>query len=213
MNAIDGRVMNVKSSRTRRARPVSRTLAAACGLALAVTLGLSPASATLAADPYSLGPGDLVQITVYAGGEKQVDFTGYISALGTITSPLIGEFKVSGMTTYEAERSLRDVLARDYYVDPQVLVTVKEYGGQIFVMGAVKKPGAYGLQERMTVLGACLLAEGFTDFASPRRVKVTRMENGRQKTIKVDLVKVREGKKEDLALQRGDRIEVPRRRF
>ena len=57
------------------------------------------------------------------------------------------------------------------------------------------------------------MAEGFTDFASPRRVKVTRLENGRQKTIKIDLIKVREGKKEDLALQRGDRIEVPRRRF
>jgi polysaccharide export outer membrane protein len=213
MTAIDGRVMNVESGRMRRWHPVSRALAAACGLVLAATLGLGPASVARAADPYNLGPGDLVQITVYAGGEKQVDFTGYVSALGTITSPLIGEFKVSGMTTYEAERTMREVLARDYYVDPQVLVTVKEYGGQIFVMGAVKKPGAYGLQERMTVLGACLAAEGFTDFASPRRVKVTRTENGRQRTIKIDLIKVREGKKEDLALQRGDRIEVPRRRF
>ncbi len=166
-----------------------------------------------AADPYSLGPGDLLQIIVYAGGEKQVDFTGSVSALGTITSPLLGEVKVAGLTTYEVERTMREVLAKDYYVDPQVLVTVKEYGGQIFVMGAVNKPGAYGLQEGMTVLGACLLAEGFTDFASPRRVKVTRLVNGQQKTLKIDLIKVREGKKEDIPLQRGDRIEVPRRRF
>ncbi len=192
---------------------VSRALSTGRTLLLAALLFLGVPSAVQAADPYSLGPGDLIQITVYAGGEKQVDFVGYVSALGTITSPLIGEFKVSGLTTYEVERTMREVLARDYYVDPQVLVGVKEYGGQIFVMGAVKKPGAYGLQERMTVLGACLLAEGFTDFASPRRVKVTRMENGKQKTLKIDLIKVREGKKEDLALQRGDRIEVPRRRF
>jgi len=191
----------------------SRVLPAARVLAWAALLGLGFAPVARAAEPYNLGPGDLVQITVYAGGEKQVDFTGAVSALGTITSPLIGEFKVAGLTTYEVERTMRDVLARDYYVDPQVLVSVKEYGGQIFVMGAVKKPGAYGLQERMTVLGACLLAEGFTDFASPRRVKVTRIENGKQRTIKIDLIKVREGKKEDLPLQRGDRIEVPRRRF
>jgi protein involved in polysaccharide export with SLBB domain len=182
-------------------------------LLLTALFVLVGAPATRATEPYGLGPGDLIQITVYAGGEKQVDFTGNVSALGTITSPLIGEFKVAGLTTYEVERTLREVLARDYYVDPQVLVSVKEYGGQIFVMGAVKKPGAYGLQERMTVLGACLLAEGFTDFASPRRVKVTRTENGKQKTFKIDLIKVREGKKEDLPLQRGDRIEVPRRRF
>ena len=190
-----------------------RAVSTARTLFLAALLVLVNATAIRAAEPYGLGPGDLIQITVYAGGEKQVDFTGNVSSLGTITSPLIGEFKVAGLTTYEVERTMRKVLARDYYVDPQVLVSVKEYGGQIFVMGAVKKPGAYGLQERMTVLGACLLAEGFTDFASPRRVKVTRMENGKQKTLKIDLIKVREGKKEDVPLQRGDRIEVPRRRF
>jgi protein involved in polysaccharide export with SLBB domain len=187
-------------------RSGSRATTATRALVLAAWLGLALTPGVRAAEPYNLGPGDIVQITVYAGGEKQVDFTGSVSAL-------IGEFKVAGLTTYEVERTMREVLARDYYVDPQVMVSVKEYGGQIFVMGAVKKPGAYGLQERMTVLGACLLAEGFTDFASPRRVKVTRMENGKQKTIKIDLIKVREGKKEDLPLQRGDRIEVPRRRF
>ena len=182
-------------------------------LLLTAVLGLGLATAGRASDPYHLGPGDVLQITVYAGGEKQVDFTGPVSALGTITSPLLGEVKVGGFTTYEVERNLRDVLARDYYVDPQVMVNVKEYGGLVFVMGAVKKPGAYGLQERMTVLGACLLAEGFTDFASPRRVKVTRVVNGQQRTFQVDLVKVREGKKDDLPLMRGDRIDVPRRRF
>lgn len=179
--------------------------------ATAVLLTSAPAGAT--SDPYHVGPGDLLQVAVYAGGEKQEDYSGSVSALGTITSPLLGEVKVAGLTTYEIERSLRDLLARDYYVDPQVLVAVKEYGGQVFVMGAVKRPGAYGLQERMTVLGACLLAEGFTDFASPRHVKVTRVVNGQQKTLEIDLIKVRQGKKEDLALARGDRIDVPRRRF
>lgn len=182
-------------------------------LLFAAVLTLAAATAVRASDPYHLGPGDVLQITVYAGGEKQVDFTGAISAQGTITSPLLGEVKVGGLTTTDVERNLREVLARDYYVDPQVLVSVKEYGGQVFVIGAVRKPGAYGLQERMTVLGACLLAEGFTDFAAPRRVKVTRIVNGQQKTFQIDLVKVREGKREDLPLMRGDRIDVPRRRF
>ena len=176
-----------------------------------ISFGAAPAGAVT--DPYHLGPGDLLQVTIYAGGEKQEDFSGSVSALGTITSPLLGEVKVAGFTTYEVERNMRDLLAKDYYVDPQVLVIVKEYGGQVFVMGAVKRPGAYGLQERMTVLGACLLAEGFTDFASPRHVKVTRIVNGQVKTLEIDLVKVRQGKREDLALMRGDRIDVPRRRF
>lgn len=190
-----------------------RTTTTLRALLLGALLSVCLAAPGHASDPYHLGPGDILQITVYAGGDKQVDFTGPVSALGTITSPLLGEVKVGGLTTYEVERNLREVLARDYYVDPQVMVSVKEYGGQVFVMGAVRKPGAYGLQERMTVLGACLMAEGFTEFASPRRVKVTRIENGKQKTFQIDLVKVREGKKDDIPLMRGDRIDVPRRRF
>ena len=209
--------MNEAVQGVRQVVPVRRSRARAAAAAgmfvLAALLGLAAPRAVRANDPYVLGPGDLLSITVYAGGEKQVDFTGYISALGTITSPLLGEIKVAGMTTYELERSMRDTLAKDFYVDPQVMVSVKEYGGQVFIMGEVRKPGAYGLQERMTVLGACLLAEGFTDFAAPGRTKVTRMVNGQQKRFKIDLVKVREGKKEDMPLQRGDRIEVPRRRF
>jgi|SRR5262245_4568017 len=209
MNRVVQEVRQALQARGSRMRAVT-TVALFTLIAL---LGPALAPIARANDPYVLGPGDLLSITVYAGGEKQVDFTGYISALGTITSPLLGEIKVAGMTTYELERAMRDTLAKDFYVDPQVMVSVKEYGGQVFIMGEVRKPGAYGLQERMTVLGACLLAEGFTDFAAPGRTKVTRMVNGQQKRFKIDLVKVREGKKEDMPLQRGDRIEVPRRRF
>src|SRR5262249_32697614 len=121
-------------------------------LAALVGLGLAPNAR--ANDPYVLGPGDLLSIVVYAGGEKEVDFTGYISALGTITSPLLGEIKVAGMTTYELERSMRDTLAKDFYVDPQVMVTVKEYGGQVFILGEHNKPGPYGVCERMSEVGA-----------------------------------------------------------
>jgi len=182
-------------------------------LLLAALLGWFVPSGVRAAESYNLGAGDLLQVTVYAGGEKQMDFTGNVSEHGTLTCPLLGDVKVVGLTTYEVERTVRELLAKDYFVDPQVLVSVKEYGGQIFVMGAVKRPGAYGFQERMTVLGACLMAEGFTEFAAPGRTRVTRIVDGQQKVIKIDLIKVREGKKEDLPLERGDRIEVPRRRF
>ena len=34
---------------------------------------------------------------------------------------------------------MRDTLAKDFYVDPQVMVTVKEYGGQVFIMGEVSE--------------------------------------------------------------------------
>ena len=90
-------------------RSGSRATTAARVLVLAALLALCVAPGARAAEPYSLGPGDLMQITVYAGGEKQVDFTGYVSALGTITSPLIGEFKVAGLTTWPSANSRSNV--------------------------------------------------------------------------------------------------------
>ena len=153
---------------------------------------------------YRVGAGDVLQVAIYAGGEKQDEFTPAVSSVGTITAPLIGEIQVASLTTYEVAKKIQELLAKDFYVDPQVLVSVKEYGGQVFV---------YGLQEGMTVLQACLLAGGFTDFASLKRVRVTRSVNGEAKSFEVDLAKVKQGKREDVALMRGDRIDVPQRRF
>lgn len=162
---------------------------------------------------YQVGPGDVLQVAFYAGGEKQEDFTGTVSALGTVTCPLLGELKIGGMTTYEISKLMTQKLAHDFFVDPQVLVSVKDYGGQVWVVGAVKNPGPYPFSEGLSALKACLLAGGFTDFASLKRVKVTRVVNGRPKAVAVDLTRVMQGKADDPPLLRSDRIEVPQRRF
>lgn len=157
--------------------------------------------------------GDVLQITVFAGGEKQEDFTATVVAAGTITCPLLGETKVAGQTTDEIARQLRALLAHDYFVDPQVQVSIKEHGGQVYVTGEVKQPGVYGVRDGLTVLHACLLAGGFTDFASLRSVRLTRVVDGQPRTAMIDVVKVRQGKQPDPLLSSGDRLEVPRRRF
>jgi polysaccharide export outer membrane protein len=90
---------------------------------------------------------------------------------------------------------------------------VKEYGAKIYVLGEVKRPGIFALRDGPTTLSACVLAGGFTDFASPRRVKITRLVDGKPKLIQVDLIRVQRGKAQDLPLRDGDRIEVPKRWF
>ncbi len=182
-------------------------LAAAAGLALSAGPARSQATGAI------VGPGDVLQITVYAGGDKQDDFAATVSAQGTITCPLLGEFKLGAMETSGIAASLQAALAKDYYVDPQVLVSVKEHGGMVYLLGEVRRPGAYPLGDASTALSACAMAGGWTDFASPRRAKVTRIEDGKPKLIVVDLLKVRQGKAADLPLQSGDRVEVPRRLF
>lgn len=184
-------------------------------IALAVAAGLMTAPAALhpEAVSYVVSPGDVLEITYYAGGEKQEAFTVTVSADGTITCPLIGEFSLGGMPISEIVARLQGILARDYYIGPQVLVSVKEYGGRVYVLGEVKHPGVYALPEAPTALSACVNAGGFTDFAAPRHAKVTRIQDGKPKLFEVDLVKVKQGKAEDLPLLGGDRIDVPRRRF
>jgi len=178
---------------------------------LTMALVLPASSAEPTGSP--VGVGDILQVTVFAGGEKQEDFTATVAATGTITCPLLGETKVRGLTTDEIAKQLRAMFAKDYFVDPQVLVAVKAYGGQVYVTGEVKAPGAYGVKDGLTVLHACLLAGGFTDFASLRQVKLTRVVNGQPRTAVIDVVKVRQGKEADPPVATGDRLEVPRRRF
>jgi protein involved in polysaccharide export with SLBB domain len=158
-------------------------------------------------------PGDILQITIYAGGEKQEDFTATVSPERTITCPLIGVWKLGDTGTAEIAAKLGEALAQGYYLDPQVLVSVKEHGAKIFVLGEVKKPGVFALHDGPTALSACVLAGGFTDFASARRVKITRLVDGKPKLIQVDLIRVQRGKAHDLPLRDGDRIEVPQRWF
>jgi polysaccharide export outer membrane protein len=52
-----------------------------------------------------------------------------------------------------------------------------------FIFGEVKSPGSYKLRRDTTVLKAVIMAGGFTDKASKRRIKVRRKEG--EKTIKV----------------------------
>jgi len=194
---------------------VLSTIRAKKGFIISWVIGLSIFSSNIHSQTpsYPIGPGDILQVSTYAGGEKQEDFTAEVSHAGTMPSPLIGTIEVGGLTPFEVAAKMTERLARDFFVNPQVLVSVKEYGRKIYVLGEVKKPGAFSIQEGLTTLNACILAGGFTEYARLSRVKVTRMENGKQKLIEIDLFKVQEGKQEDLILQAGDRIYVPQQWF
>ena len=78
-------------------------------------------------------------------------------------------------------------------------MAVKEYGGKVYVLGEVKHPGIYPVNEGLTALGACAVAGGLSDFAAPRRARVTRTRDGKRELLLVDLVRVRQGKAEDPA--------------
>lgn len=55
--------------------------------------------------------------------------------------------------------------------------------GVFYVHGEVKKPDMYKFKEGLTVIKAITMAGGFTDIASPKRIRIKRLENGKEITL------------------------------
>ncbi len=164
---------------------------------------------------YVLQPGDLVDIQVYM--EDDMNRVLRLSGNGTITFPLVGNIKLSGLTLEQAEQRLASRLT-SYIKHPQVSMLVKEYGNKtVYVLGQVSKPAAIQIppEKPLTVLEAITSVGGFTDIANTSKVRVLRMENGKQKTIDVDVSQItKQGNKSmDIALQPGDVVFVPQSMF
>jgi polysaccharide export outer membrane protein len=120
---------------------------------------------TAAESDYRVGPGDVLEIEVY----DDPDLSGLMTVqhAGEIPFPLLGDVKVSGLTAREVRETLTLLLAKDYLVDPQVVVKVKEHRSQwTTLVGEVQRPGKYYLQGSKTLLELLTEAGGFTIQAS-----------------------------------------------
>jgi len=237
---------------------------------------------------YRIGVGDVISVAVYKNPDLSGDFT--VAADGTLNIPLVGTILVRGLSDVELAERLREILAKDFLVDPQVTVTVKTYlsqwahvtgavprsmrvalspgmtfkdilseagvalapgqqivlshaGGSgqtltivaetlesadlppprdgvvltvqdpayVFVQGEVRRPGRLALTPSMTLLQAIALAEGLTEWAGKKDVRVRRTLGGETTEEIVNLKKVEERKAPDVELKAGDIILVRRK--
>ncbi|GMR22993.1 MAG: hypothetical protein BMS9Abin37_1382 [Acidobacteriota bacterium] len=142
---------------------------------IAVTLAFSFATATAAQDSralpldgstvYRVGPGDVLEIDVY--DDPDLSGLATVQHQGEISFPLLGDIAIDGMTVKEVQATLVELLAKDYLVDPQVIVRVKEYRSQwVTLIGEVIRPGKYYLQGSKSMLELLTEAGGFTSRAS-----------------------------------------------
>ena len=164
---------------------------------------------------YVLQPGDLVDIRVYM--EDDMNRVLRISGNGTVTFPLVGNIKIAGLSLEQAEQNLANRLTA-YIRQPQVSMLVKEYGNKtVYVLGQVSKPGSIQIppEKQLTVLEAITSVGGFTDIANTSKVRVLRMEDGKQKSMDVDVSQItKQGNKSlDISLQPGDVVFVPQSLF
>lgn len=103
------------------------------------------------ANLYLLGPKDIVNISVF--GEPQLSGDYEINDEGKIKFPLLGEVAISRLTAQQAADKIEKLLEKDYFVDAQVTVIVKEYKSLwVNVIGEVKNTGRKYLKSQATVL-------------------------------------------------------------
>ena len=134
----------------------------------------TPSPAPTVAPEYRLGAGDVLEVTVF--GNDDLSRTTTVQINGSISLPLLGEVPVAGLTVSEMKQKLTSLLARDYLVNPQVDVKVKDYLSQfVTVLGEVNSPGRKGLRGRTRLIDVLVDSGGFTPRASGV-VSITRGE-------------------------------------
>src|SRR5262249_53081920 len=77
------------------------------------------------AQEYQIRAGDVLKITVWGQDDLSREYP--VDDDGFVPFPLIGRIKASGLTPKNFASSLTQALEKDYLVNPQVIVSVKEY--------------------------------------------------------------------------------------
>lgn len=187
--------------------------------------------AFLQAADYEVGPGDVLSIKVF----KEKDFTGNykVDSEGNLNYSVIGELEVKGKTESEIEKHLKEILSKDYLVNPKISVFVKEYRSKkVMVLGGVNKPGIYYLKQKTHVLDMISQAGGMKKDGSARVVVLRKekpvekvAEDGGSKEIKkkaddtaklkpivVDYSKILSGGdlSQNIEIMGGDIVNIPK---
>jgi polysaccharide export outer membrane protein len=145
-------------------------------------------TAPLQSPAYQVGPGDTLEINVY--GNDDLSRIPTVQTNGAILYPLLGEVQVAGLTVAEIQRKMTSLLEKDYLVNPQVEVKVREYNSQfVSVVGEVNSPGRKAIRGRMRLIDVLLDSGGFKASASGE-VVITRVDGtfaGGERTITLRL--------------------------
>jgi polysaccharide export outer membrane protein len=182
-------------------------------LFLSVCLGMQAQTAGFAErDPhYKLQAEDKIEVqyryTPEYNTQASVQPDGYVSM------PLVGEVKLAGLTLAQAAAAISQK-ASARLTDPDVIVLLKEYVKPFLtIAGEVTKPGRIEIHGEITLVEAIALSGGFKDSARRTQVLLLRKTAPDMAAVKVyDVRKMMspQGIREDVTLQPGDMLVVPR---
>jgi len=159
------------------------------------------------ASDYVIGPGDVLQISVWQ--EPQFAERVVVRPDGKISMPLVPDIPLTGLTPHAAEEMLAQKLL-GLVKHPRVSVIVEEIHSRlVYITGEVQHPGAYPMISSINVIQLIAHAGGPTEFAKKKAVYVLHPDD-RERT-RVDYQKVLQGQhsEENIQLIPGDTVVVP----
>jgi len=119
------------------------------------------------------------------------------------TGPTLPSDGETDVTTVDLKEFQSGALSQNVFLHDGDTIYVPR-AESVYVFGQVKNPGAYAIQRGTTVLQALSLAGGVTERGATGRIKIMRIEKGKQVEVKVQLTDI---------VRPGDTIMVPERFF
>jgi polysaccharide export outer membrane protein len=163
---------------------------------------------------YTLNPGDVLDIQYRYTPEFNQTVT--VQPDGFVSLQIGGDVKVAGRDLSQV-RTLILAQVRTRLESPEITVILKEFQKPyVVVAGEVVQPGRLDMREKLTAIQAVLLAGGFKDSAKSSQILVFRKLNAdtaEVRSLNFKSLTRTSDLENDLTLQPGDMIMVPRNRI
>jgi polysaccharide export outer membrane protein len=177
----------------------------------------APVAQVPAGTDYVVGPLDVLNVRIY--GEDKLSGKIRIDNDGSFPFEYLGRVKAEGLTPAQIEVYLANALGDGYLRNPQVSVEVIEYRSQsVFVTGEVRSPNKYMLPGNSTLMDVLTLA-GSVNANAGSWVQITHARQGADVLgpavstdydLRVNLRDIQTGKAQNVKMQDGDTIFVPK---
>ncbi len=188
------------------ARPVEALKLFGHELFSGVPASFSPPTHIPVTDDYLVGPGDEIKVLMW--GRIDAEYSIVVNRDGSIQFPQLGAISVAGLTYKDMQRLLKK--KAESITGVHISVTMGRLRSiTVFVVGEVKKPGAYTVSAFDTVINAILVSGGPTRLGSLRNVQLKRNDRVITAVDFYDFL-LQGNTSRDIRLQPGDVIFVPR---